>query len=56
MRGCPIDGDYAGGNDPIKNVLGCEWIVDVNDDGGGTSGNDPTVRFLATNITCLQSV
>ena len=50
MRGCPIDGDNAGGDDCFKIVLGSEWIVDVNDDGGCTTGDDPTVRFLAKDI------
>lgn len=55
MRGCPIDGDNAGGDDGFEIHLGSEWVIDIYDDGGGTSGDDLTVGFLCTDIAWLQS-
>lgn len=53
MRGCPIDGDYAGGDDCFQIMLRAERIVDVDNHGWCTGGDDSAVRFFSTNVTWL---
>lgn len=50
MRDCPVDCDNAGGDDCFQIVLGGEWIVDINDNGGCPGGDDLTMRFFAADV------